>query len=61
MYWPASCGAIRSANTISKNSTPSAAMLNGLTSQFTTRVMMSPFGRRWTVRRLATSMATIMG
>jgi hypothetical protein len=61
MYCPALAGSIRPAKTCSKNSTPSAAMVKGLISQFTTSVMTSPFGRSWMRRRLEKSTATIIG
>ena len=46
MYSLADCGSTQGANTYWKNSTPSAAMVNGLTSQLTTRVSASPRGLR---------------
>jgi hypothetical protein len=36
-------------------------MVKGLTSQFTTTVMIRPLGRSWTRRRLPKSTATIIG
>jgi hypothetical protein len=61
MYCCASAGATRSANTTSKNSTPSAAMVNGFTSQLTASVITSPLGRSPMWPRLAKSTLTIIG
>jgi len=36
-------------------------MVKGLISQFTASVMIRPFGRSWTRRRLVKSTATIIG
>lgn len=57
----ASAGAISSANTTSKKSTPRAAIVKGLISQFTTRVMIRPLRRSWTRRTAEKSTATIIG
>ena len=61
MYCCASCGAIQGANTWSKNSTASSAMVKGLISQFTTSVISSPLGCRATPPMAAKSTLTIIG
>ena len=45
MYSLADCGSTHGAKMYWKNSTPRAAMVKGLMSQFTTRVSSSPCGR----------------
>ena len=61
MYWLALAGSIRSAKTNSKNKTPNAAMVKGLSSQLTTRVITMPLGRSWMRLRLVKSTDTIIG
>ena len=45
MYSLADCGSTQGAKTCSKNSTASAAIVKGLTSQLTTSVSTRPRGR----------------
>ena len=61
IYCPAVPGSMKGAKTHSKNSTPRAAMVKGLISQFTARVMIIPLGRWCTRARLVKSTATIIG
>ena len=61
MYPSASSGGIQSANTDLKNRTPSAAMVKGLISQLTTRVIRRPRGCSATRFRLEKSTAIIIG
>ena len=61
MYSDADCGSTQPANRWSKNSTPSAAIVNGLISQFTPSVSSSPCGRRPTSRTAAKSIWIIIG
>ena len=48
MYSRADCGSTKDANTCSKNSTPSSAIVKGLINQLTTSVSTRPPGRRRT-------------
>ena len=61
IYWVASSGGIRPAKKTRKNNTPNAAIVNGLISQFTTSVTISPLGRRPISWRLPKSTDTIIG
>jgi hypothetical protein len=61
MYCPAVSGSMKGAKIHSKNSTPRAAMVKGLISQFTVSVMIMPLGRSCTRARLEKSTATIIG
>ena len=61
IYCCASSGEISPAKTTSKNNTPKAAIENGLTSQLTTNVITSPFGRSPIWRKAPKSTPTIIG
>jgi len=61
MYWPLVPGSMKGAKTQSKNSTPRAAMVKGLMSQFTASVMIMPLGRSCTRASDRKSTATIIG
>ena len=61
MYSRASLGETRSANSTSKKTMPSPAIVNGFTSQLTTSVTHSPFGRRPTSFSDVKSTPTIIG
>ncbi len=61
MYWLAVAGSTQGANTCSKNSTASAAIVKGLMSQLTTSVNARPRGLRPTARTDAKSICTIIG
>jgi hypothetical protein len=61
MYSLASSGPIQGVKTWRKNSQPSSAIENGLTSQFTTSVTARPPGRFPTPRIDAKSIRSIIG
>ena len=61
MYSVPVCGSTMSANSTLKNSQPSAAMVNGLISQFTTRVSSRPLGLSPTRFMAAKSIWIIIG
>jgi len=61
MYSSASSAGTKSANTTRKKSAASAAIVNGLMSQFTISVRTRPLGRRPTAAIERGSIASIIG
>ena len=61
MYSLADCGSTQGAKMTWKNSTPSAAMVKGLMSQFTTKVSTRPCGFLPTSRTACQSIWIIIG